>query len=294
MNNRYDEKTLTNLHSLCLDMLKKFIEVCNKYEIDYFIAFGTAIGAARHKGFIPWDDDVDVGMMRDDYEKLKSVPAEEWGEDLVLSDMRDDFDMHRSLFPRLYKIGTAYETEDYTKYYKPNNDKSHPIYIDIFIYDTLDDPKKLKRLIKHTDTYKRILLYSRCNCRIYKKDSFKKQIECLIKKTMHHLLKLYKNSSKKIYNKYIKYVRKHPGEYVTSYELVFTGEKYANLCKLSDMFPLQEIEFEGLTVKIQKNYDEVLRNNYGDYMKLPPENRRFNPKPATLFMGNAYEKDIAN
>ena len=74
-----------------LENLRVLDRVCKKYDIQYFLVYGSLLGAVRHKGFIPWDDDLDIGLMREDYEKLCKVPAEEWGEDVVICYKHDAF-----------------------------------------------------------------------------------------------------------------------------------------------------------------------------------------------------------
>ena len=75
MYRQYDEETLKRVQNTEKEILVKFIEICEKYNLKYFAAFGTLLGAIRHRGFIPWDDDIDVGMLRKDYEKfLKDLP----------------------------------------------------------------------------------------------------------------------------------------------------------------------------------------------------------------------------
>ena len=76
----YEESTLKKLQGIQLGILKDFIDVCKKYDLKYFLIFGTAIGAARHKGFIPWDDDIDIGMLRKDYDKFLEVAKYELNE----------------------------------------------------------------------------------------------------------------------------------------------------------------------------------------------------------------------
>ena len=67
---QYDEIVLKKLHGVQVEMLHDFAQVCEKYKLPYFAVYGTAIGAVRHAGFIPWDDDIDVGMLRVDYDKF--------------------------------------------------------------------------------------------------------------------------------------------------------------------------------------------------------------------------------
>ena len=68
-----DAETLQHIKDVELLILKDFIDICDENNIDYFLFFGTEIGAVRHQGFIPWDDDIDVIMFRDDYEKFLKI-----------------------------------------------------------------------------------------------------------------------------------------------------------------------------------------------------------------------------
>ena len=79
-NQEYDPKVLKKLHDLQLEMLQDLEKICDKYNLKYFAVFGTALGAVRHNGFIPWDDDMDVGMLRKDYEIFIRVVEKEMGD----------------------------------------------------------------------------------------------------------------------------------------------------------------------------------------------------------------------
>ena len=81
----YGPGELEHVQQVALSVLKEFIRICEKYHLDYFVHWGTALGAVRHKGFIPWDDDIDVGMLRDDYERFLQVAPGEMGGRFVLS-----------------------------------------------------------------------------------------------------------------------------------------------------------------------------------------------------------------
>ena len=70
MYRRYDEEILKKIKETEKEILLKFVSICEKYNLNYFVVFGTLLGTIRHKGFIPWDDDIDVGMLRKDYESF--------------------------------------------------------------------------------------------------------------------------------------------------------------------------------------------------------------------------------
>ena len=101
---------LRQLQLVETDMLATFDRICRRHDIPYFIAFGTAIGAVRHQGFIPWDDDIDLAMLRKDFDRLREVPQDEWeGLELVTAGNTPYY--HERIFPRVYKPGTVFETQ---------------------------------------------------------------------------------------------------------------------------------------------------------------------------------------
>ena len=111
----YNQEDLLALQKCELSMLKEFDKICKENDIHWVLLFGSAIGAIRHHGFIPWDDDVDVGMMRADYFKLKRIFMTHNNDisSLMLIDAHDDIYYHDKVFPRIYKKGTVFETEKF-------------------------------------------------------------------------------------------------------------------------------------------------------------------------------------
>ena len=90
MSREYDQATLQRLQKLELDILKDFIYVCDKYELTWFSFAGTAIGALRHGGFIPWDDDIDVCLPREDFEKFLVAAQKEFPDKYVMMNAEID------------------------------------------------------------------------------------------------------------------------------------------------------------------------------------------------------------
>lgn len=139
-NKEYDENVLKHLHDVELKMLNDFIEICNNHNLTYFLHAGTALGAIRHKGFIPWDDEIDVLMPREDYEKFLNIFDEKnsnyylinWNTTLNIS---SEYLTHKSLFCL------------------KNTKIPHPlwnmgIYIDISVLDKVPNNNFKKRIFK--------------------------------------------------------------------------------------------------------------------------------------------------
>ena len=83
----YDEKTLKKIHEVELEILKDFMDICDRHDLTYFGIAGTGIGALRHQGFIPWDDDIDVALPRDDFEKFLKYLEREMGDKYLIMNL---------------------------------------------------------------------------------------------------------------------------------------------------------------------------------------------------------------
>jgi len=166
----YDDKTLKHLQNTELMILKDFIEICEDNNLDYYIYGGSLIGAIRHKGFIPWDDDLDVIMFREDYDKFKKIFNESYNDKyyLLCKETEEDYFY---LFSKLVLKGTIFEEE-----WVNQVNFNLGINIDIFVLDDLSD-NKIKRYIqlKKAFFYSKIIIMSKISSKfiIYSKNHYK-------------------------------------------------------------------------------------------------------------------------
>lgn len=250
------EFDIEKLHKTQLDILREFDRVCRKYDLKYFLAYGTLIGAVRHNGFIPWDDDIDLVMLYDDYTKLQTVPQNEWNKPYFLQNPDTD-KYYNKCYMKLRNSQTTLVVDEVS-----DLDINHGVAIDIYpIIHLTDDLKKRKRQYMQTKLYM-LLRYDRPpynNGKIMYWGS----------KT---LLTLIPNFLKKsLRNKML--------NNITSYQNVRTEFCYAVIGSVKTMMrkiPTSVFdravlhEFEGETLPIPIGYDTWLKKGYGDYMKLPP------------------------
>lgn len=248
---------------LCeLEALKFFDNFCRKHDLTYYLCGGCLIGAVRHKGFIPWDDDTDVLMPRPDYEKfLELYKKENPSERFVL--VNDD-DVHYS-----GNIFATLNDTDHTmvKEYQQNMDTPHGIPLDIFPIDGLADGK-IQRLIQ----YVWVMIYSLFRAQIVPKNqggliAFGSKVLLTIFRGRRLRYKIWKFAEKRM-------TRYHFDE----------SENVAEFCAgfyfMKKVYPRHiydgkvELEFEGEKFFAMKGYDEYLHIPFGDYMELPPEEER--------------------
>lgn len=246
-----------------LELLKELLRICNKYDIKVVSFAGTLLGAVRHKGFIPWDDDMDVCMDRENFEKLLKVPCEEF---------QAPFFLQTALSDRKYFFGYARlrnsETTGLISYYMDEN-YNNGIYIDIFVLDGYcDDIRKMRWQIKQRNFYSSLLAQ-------YYKDTNKMPQR---KKVIHFLIK---NSICKLFSyeemlrRYNKTLAKHTA-HCKKLALLTHGEYYIKRywCFKEDFNNTTMAKFEFITVPIFAEYDRILRSMYGDYMQFPPAEQR--------------------
>lgn len=270
---RYDDETLKHLQKVQLMMLKDFIEICEKNDILYFTIGGTLLGTIRHGGFIPWDDDIDLIMFRKDFEKLNRIMSENSNEKYNLFNVLNEETYHYT-WARFNLKNTELREwwADQVKY-KPN------IFIDIFIMDNIPD-NKIKRFIHKWRCFalNQLVQYSLIK---FKNES---KIKEIIQQTAYYLLKIIPLSPMTIKKRCIKVYRKY--ENIECKETCdFPSLMFLPIYDKKDFLPPKEIKFEDIEVNVPNNYDKILKRLYGEYMELPPENKRFRTAPNKIDFG---------
>ena len=129
----YDDKTLKKLHKVEIEILDEIVRICKKHNIKYSLFAGTMLGAVRHAGFIPWDDDIDVGMLRSDYEKFIKIAHEELDSKFSLDCFEYNKKYHLG-FAKIKKNGTIFDEEA-----SHHMDNHKGIFVDVFPVDNVYD-----------------------------------------------------------------------------------------------------------------------------------------------------------
>lgn len=267
---------LEKLRIVELDILDEFVRICKKYNLRYFLAYGTLIGAVRHKGFIPWDDDIDVWMFREDYDKFASLAQQELGEQYFYQDYKTDPDYPYN-FAKIRMNGTRFVQSAID-----HLNMNHGVYIDIFPLDNARiDVSKEKKDWKR-DKLLRIIASVRYM------DNKRSGVErSAIQKLLINTVKVF-ISKEKIHNLIDKHERKLNS--IESNKVIYrSDEKWISFEK-SD-FEEKQLMFEGKMYSVPDGYDKLLTIEYGDYMQLPPENQRIsNHETLDIDFGNYFDK----
>lgn len=250
-------------------ILKAFIEVCEKHNLTYFLVGGTALGAVRHKGFIPWDDDIDVGMPREDYEKYILLQKEYEGTPYFIQTYKSDPNFIYN-YAKLRDSSTTF-IENYYKDFQMN----HGVWIDIFPIDgtpenTKDDPKKFGKKVLWT--WKQVYWqYLGCLRRKFSKRTFFKDLGLNIVYGLFFWVNVGHYTNKRIDKRIKKYSYKD-SEYLANW-LGTNPKKEAMPRDVYDGEP-SKATFEGMEVNLPHDYDRYLTLLYGDYMTPPPANKQ--------------------
>lgn len=256
--NRY-KNDIKGHQYVALRILRIVDEICRRNNIRYWIDGGTLLGAVRHKGFIPWDDDIDIGILREDEEKFIKIMKEELPEELFLQNKKTDKgarweyikirDKYSSIISDFQEIGTSEKKLCHSG-----------IWIDVFIFD------KTKKHILFDVILRKI------STNIHKKD---RKLKKYIKKFILIILKTFKfKNSEEFKEKVFLYFSKN---IIKNDALIyFKGIEFWTTYYIKDIFPLKDIEFEGHKFYCPNNANAILTELYGkNYMKLPPIKKRF-------------------
>lgn len=254
-----DDSELRNLQLKMLDILVTVTDICDKHGLQYWLSGGTLLGAIRHGGFIPWDDDVDIELMLPDYKKLLKILPKELSSDMYLQTPKERG--YRLLFSKVRDRNSIVDAEEENiSLYKEKG-----IFIDIFPEER--SYKWLKSLVD--------FFYGRAFRRLKRKRPF-------------HSLRYFYEYTVSLFLFPVGCIGKHlaravcsvlkPNNILHSYGIGNTTNHNA-----SYMFPTSKVVFEGREFSAPKYPDTYLKKQYGDYMTVPPKEKR-----ATHFLKVRY------
>lgn len=252
-----------------MELLDNLDRICHKYGIKYFADSGTLIGAIRHKGYIPWDDDIDIVMKRADYNKFLEIAPKEFKKPIFVQTIYNDDGYFRTHAQMRNSNTTAILESEKDFNYKFNQG----IFIDIFPLDEIPDNALLFKLqVFRLKVLKFIILFG------YQKNKIEsgKKIKNIILKTRiipiicKWIVKIF--GIKKIFKKFEKIASKYNGKgnKRISYLALSLGMK-KNLWNISCFSSVERVKFENMMIDIPSGYDERLKTEYGDYMVFKKE-----------------------
>ena len=242
-----------------LDILDFIDSFCKEHGINYCINYGTLIGAIRHKGFIPWDDDIDLSMTRENYEKFIQLFSEKQSRYKLLSLETDD-----QYFNNFIKI-----VDPTTKIIDTRNTKTYDsgVFIDIFPMDTFNDTKVVDICYK-LESFK-LLSFSKHKNIVYGDSKLKDLIRTLFWLLLRPISpRFFAHQIEKQIQKY----RVKDGKYIAFIPSKFKEKEVFAKEIFEDLI---EVPFEHLMLSAPKQYDAILKQYYGDYMTLPPKEKQF-------------------
>lgn len=251
---------LRKLQMALLDIALEIKRICEKNKIPYILCGGSLLGAVRHNGFIPWDDDMDIAMLRNDYETFIDLCTHELGNDYILQTNEVD-NQYANSFAKIGIRDTQLVNVEIS-----NQDLSQYISVDVFPLDSFPKSKLKKKLQYFFEQSLCTAAYIKADYQVDKPITVQGKIRrYLVKKyaynhTLAQILKCMVLLEKK-YNK----------SQTEEIGLVFFKEHYISKEKFLDVTTCQ---FENYDFPIPKSFDTILTGIYGNYMELPPEEKR--------------------
>ena len=276
MDDRFEVKlsptvSLGEYQQALLVILEEFDRVCKALDIPYILFAGTMLGAVRHEGFIPWDDDVDVLMLRKDYERFMNEAPSVL--DLEKFYLQNEFSEHWPMFFSKLRVNN---TTCFEKYHPKDRKMHHGIYIDIFPCDNAAKTGFGRKLQFYAS---KVVISKSLDKRGYATKS-------KIKKVVIGLARLIPSKP------FWKLATRGRADSKYVHTFFAAASKYSkNIYPREYISERSDALFEGEAYPISKHYDKLLKILYGDYMRLPPpEERKVKQHAVLVDLNNSYEK----
>lgn len=276
---QYEPEVLRRLQLVLLDMLKDIDAVCRENGIEYFLDAGTCLGAIRHGGFIPWDDDVDLGMRRADYERFLEIAPAALGEGYVVAHPRSDKRV-AGMFAKVWKKGTVFSTRETIEAGLPQG-----IFIDVFPYDGVHaDERAARKQLRACRMWQNVSYLYHSKAITVPHRGFLGKVERAACSVAHGAVR----------------AALSPERIAASFEKAAAsgGPESGDMCAdmaytqfgrfpVETLFPTRLHRFEDAELPVPGDPERYLEIAYGpDWRELPPKERRRNHAPLVLDFGD--------
>lgn len=284
MSKFYEPEDLKRLQQTELSMLKDFMELCDSHGLLYFGIGGTGIGALRHQGFIPWDDDIDIAMPRKDFEKFLRLAGKCWeGKYYILNNKTDS--NYPMMTTRLCKCGTVFQEE-----VMKDVDCPFGIFLDLYVLDNIADEKIACQIQAWTAWFWSKMLVLACMEKPYlAQDGWKAQFIWAVCKAVHRTIR-FLHLPPALFRAHCESAcRKYEGKRTKRMAFLPDTNPFWNVVNKEKMFPLQKLPYEDTYLYFTNDIDTIMRDQYGDYMVMPPKEKRKTHYPYRLEFENREE-----
>lgn len=282
-----EQRVLARLQKAELTILEAISVLCEAHDINWWLDGGTCLGAVRHGGFIPWDDDIDIGMLRSDYDRFC---------ELALTELPDGFSLHVSkntdgyaaMFAKVYKDGTRFENQE------GRDAKSKMgIFVDVFPYDCLyEDPGLRSSQIRRAAKAQRLsYLYYSPNITVPHRGYFG-SIERIGCKALHAVVRACKANSLEFQSDFDGAIP-DPSVGAVSDECLTLAWPNMKPIPVGEILPTSRAKFEGGYYPVPRLTEKYLTTMYGDWRSIPSPEERHTHLPLLIDFGDGeiWESD---
>ena len=280
MADTYTPEELALIQKLEMGILKDFMKICEENNLVYFGFAGTGIGALRHKGYIPWDDDIDISMPRRDYEKFMELVKEQMGDKYEVLNTEEDINFPLAT-TRLCLKGTVFR-----EFAMKDVDCNWGIFLDLYALDNAADGWLAYQLQMWSAWFwgKLLILRSIPRPYLYVRGLTAKLVTAACVFT-HHAMKALGISKEWIYKKREKANRRYENKKTSRIAYFCDPLPYTNTFSNEDIYPLRYLPYEDVMLPFPNKLEKLMTKMYGDYMTMPPEDRRKTHYPYQLDFG---------
>ncbi len=283
MSGQYDPEILKKLQRYELEILNDFVKVCEENNLVYFGFAGTGIGALRHGGFIPWDDDIDLGIPREDYKKAMEIFERDYADKytVVNAEKFNDFPVMNT---HIIINDSKFITSEDLKAKFPRG-----IFLDIFPLDyTSAEKAERDKHLKKAWLLSKLLIVKHIPFPHLPFKGFKAKLAHCVTATMWLFLKLF--SHKFLYNLCLKECTKYNDSDTGVYAYCCGTVLGGSIFDKKKTFPLRKIKYENTEICFPNNLEETLTALYGDFMQIPPPEKQKNHCPDVLVFPGESDK----